>query len=141
MSIVNYLYNINCQLFVNYCQKYQLLIFFSEEPFYGNYSSLDSHTNAVISHNFVCLLFKMASKTVTRSTVEKAIFLWVFTIILYIDLLFHGHFLNFMLRCLMLFYLPYITVSRLCHLSKPRKWVLWISRDGDNQRIFRVLKF
>ena len=89
----------------------------------------------------VCLLIKMAYKTVTRSTLEEAIFLWVFTIILYIDLLFHGHFLNFMLRCLMLFYLPYITVSRLCHLSKPRKWVLRISRDGDNQRIFRVLKF
>ena len=26
------------------------LIFFSEQPFYGNYSTLDSHTNTVISH-------------------------------------------------------------------------------------------
>ena len=25
-------------------------IFFSEQPFYGNYSTLDSHTNTVISH-------------------------------------------------------------------------------------------
>ena len=29
-------------------------------PFYGNYSTLDSHTNTVISHG---LLVKMASKT------------------------------------------------------------------------------
>ena len=45
------------------------LIFFSEHPFYGNYSTLDSHTNTVISCNFsrICLLGKMASKTVTRS--------------------------------------------------------------------------
>ena len=28
-------------------------IFFSEQPFYGNYSTLDSHTNTVISHAFV----------------------------------------------------------------------------------------
>ena len=28
------------------------LIFFSEQPFYGNYSTLDSHTNTVISHAF-----------------------------------------------------------------------------------------
>ena len=26
--------------------------FFSEQPFYGNYSKLDSHTNTVISHVF-----------------------------------------------------------------------------------------
>ena len=26
--------------------------FFSEQPFYGNYSTLDSHTNTVISHAF-----------------------------------------------------------------------------------------
>ena len=26
--------------------------YFSEEPFYGNYSTLDSHTNTVISHAF-----------------------------------------------------------------------------------------
>ena len=26
--------------------------FFSEQPFYGNYSKLDSHTNTVISHAF-----------------------------------------------------------------------------------------
>ena len=26
--------------------------FFSEQPFYGNYSTLDSHTNTVISHTF-----------------------------------------------------------------------------------------
>ena len=29
-----------------------VLIFFSEQPFYGNYSTLDSHTNTVISHTF-----------------------------------------------------------------------------------------
>ena len=28
------------------------LIFFSEQPFYGNYSTLDSNTNTVISHAF-----------------------------------------------------------------------------------------
>ena len=28
------------------------LIFSSEQPFYGNYSTLDSHTNTVISHTF-----------------------------------------------------------------------------------------
>ena len=28
------------------------LIFFSEQPVYGNYSTLDSHTNTVISHAF-----------------------------------------------------------------------------------------
>ena len=28
------------------------LIFFSEQPFYGNYPTLDSHTNNVISHVF-----------------------------------------------------------------------------------------
>ena len=28
------------------------LIFFSEEPFYGNYSTLNSHTNTVIFHAF-----------------------------------------------------------------------------------------
>ena len=28
------------------------LIFFSEQPFYGNYSTLHSHTNTVISHAF-----------------------------------------------------------------------------------------
>ena len=26
--------------------------FFSEQPFYGNFSTLDSHTNTVISHTF-----------------------------------------------------------------------------------------
>ena len=40
----------------------------SEQPFYGNYSILDSHTNTVISHAFA-LFVKMASKTVTRSIV------------------------------------------------------------------------
>ena len=30
----------------------QFLFFFSEPPFYGNYSTLDSHTNTVISHAF-----------------------------------------------------------------------------------------
>jgi len=29
---------------------YKLIIFFSEQPFYGNYSTLDSHANTVISH-------------------------------------------------------------------------------------------
>ena len=28
------------------------LTFFSEQPFYGNYLTLDSHTNTVISHTF-----------------------------------------------------------------------------------------
>ena len=28
------------------------IIFFSKLPFYGNYSTLDSHTNTVISHSF-----------------------------------------------------------------------------------------
>ena len=28
--------------------------FFPENPFYGNYSTLDSHTNTVISHAFAC---------------------------------------------------------------------------------------
>ena len=40
--------------------------FFSEQPFYGNYSTLDSHTNTV-NFSRVCLLVKMASKTVTKS--------------------------------------------------------------------------
>ena len=42
------------------------LIFCSEQLFYGNYWTLDSHTNTVVSW-CVCLLVKMASKTVTRS--------------------------------------------------------------------------
>ena len=33
----------------------------------GNYSTLDFHTNTVVSHTFAYLLVKMASKTVTRS--------------------------------------------------------------------------
>ena len=39
-------------------------IFFSEQPFYGNYSTLDSHTNTNFSR--ACLLVKMASKTVIK---------------------------------------------------------------------------
>ena len=31
------------------------LIFFAEKPFYGNYSTLDSHINTVISHMFTYL--------------------------------------------------------------------------------------
>ena len=31
------------------------IIFFSEQPFYGNYLKLDSHTNTVISHAFAYL--------------------------------------------------------------------------------------
>ena len=46
--------------------------FFSEELFYGNYSTLDSHTNTVISHAFF-LLVKMASKTVTRSITTPSV--------------------------------------------------------------------
>ena len=46
------------------------VIFCSEQPFYGNYSTLDSHTNTVISHAF-CLLVKMASKTATRSSITS----------------------------------------------------------------------
>ena len=39
--------------------------FFSEQQIYRNYSKLDSHTNTNFSR--VCLLVKVASKTVTRS--------------------------------------------------------------------------
>ena len=46
--------------------------FFSEQPFYGNYSTLDSYTrNTVISHAVDGLLVKMASKTVTKSIPAK----------------------------------------------------------------------
>ena len=38
---------------------------FSEAMFYENYLTLDFHTNTVISRR-VCLLVKMASKTVMR---------------------------------------------------------------------------
>ena len=34
--------------------------FFSEQPFYGNYSTLDSHTNTVIFHAFAYV--KMANR-------------------------------------------------------------------------------
>ena len=47
--------------------------FFSEQPFYGNHSTLDSHTNTVVSHAFACLLVKMASKTVTRSIKTRSL--------------------------------------------------------------------
>ena len=40
-------------------------IFFSEQPFCRNYSTLDSHTNTVISRAVVHFV-KMASKTVLR---------------------------------------------------------------------------
>ena len=48
---------------------YKSFFFFSEQPFYRNYSTLASHTNTVISHAFAYYmpLVKMASKTVTRS--------------------------------------------------------------------------
>ena len=46
---------------------------FSEQPFYGNYSTLDSHTNTVVSHAFACLLVKMATKTVTRSIKTRSL--------------------------------------------------------------------
>ena len=45
--------------------RFTIHFFFSEQPFYGNYSTLDSHTNTNFSLG--CLLVKMASKTVTRS--------------------------------------------------------------------------
>ena len=51
---------------------------FSEQPFHGNYSTLDSHTNTVIFLP-VCLLVKMASKTVTRS-VRRTLYWHVFHI-------------------------------------------------------------
>ena len=35
-----------------HCSFSLQLIFFSEQPFYGNYPTLDSHTNTVISHAF-----------------------------------------------------------------------------------------
>ena len=41
--------------------------YFFRQPFYGNYSTLDSHTITVISHAFSYSSRKMASKTVTRS--------------------------------------------------------------------------
>ena len=34
------------------CRFSLQFIFLSEQPFYGNYSTLDSHTNTVISHTF-----------------------------------------------------------------------------------------
>ena len=43
---------------------------FSEVKFYGNYLTSDSYTNTVISRR-VCIPVKMASETVTRSTVES----------------------------------------------------------------------
>ena len=43
------------------------IIFLSEQPFYGNYSSLDSHTNTVIFHAFAYSSTEMASKTVARA--------------------------------------------------------------------------
>ena len=43
------------------------MIFCSEQPFYGNYSTLDSHQYKHCNFSRVCLLVKMASKTVTRS--------------------------------------------------------------------------
>ena len=46
--------------------------FFSEQPFYGNHSTLDSHTNTVVSHAFF-LLVKMATKTVTRSIKTRSL--------------------------------------------------------------------
>ena len=42
------------------------MTFFSEQPFYGNFSTLDSHTKHCNFSND-CLLVKMALKTVTRS--------------------------------------------------------------------------
>ena len=35
-----------------FCSFSLQFIFSSEQPFYGNYSTLDSHTNTVISHSF-----------------------------------------------------------------------------------------
>ena len=46
---------------------------FSEQPFYGNYSTLDSHTNTECGFSRVCLLVKMASKTVTRSIKTRSL--------------------------------------------------------------------
>ena len=44
-------------------------IFFSEQPFYGNYSTLDSHTNTNFAR--VCLLVKMASRSTPLGQVKK----------------------------------------------------------------------
>ena len=68
------------------------LYFFSEQPFYGNYSALAYHTNTVISH--ACLLVKLASKSVTRSI--KATF-GELTFIIYFNNLFTNLFCT---RCL-----------------------------------------
>ena len=46
------------------------LIFFSEQPFYRNYSTLNFHTYKHCNFSRVCLLVKMASKTVTRSIIS-----------------------------------------------------------------------
>ena len=52
--------------------QFTIHFFFSEQPFYGNYSTLDSYTtNTVISHAVDGLLVKMASKTVTKSITAK----------------------------------------------------------------------
>ena len=48
-------------------------IFFSEQSFYGNYSTLDSHAYKYCNFSRVCLLVKMASKTVTRSIVNSLV--------------------------------------------------------------------
>ena len=50
-----------------FCSFSLQVIFFSEQPFYGNHSTLDSHTNTVISHTLAYSSTKMASKTMTRS--------------------------------------------------------------------------
>ena len=39
---------------VFYCLISLQFIFFPEQPFYGYYSTLDSHTNTVISNEFAC---------------------------------------------------------------------------------------
>ena len=61
---------------INYCQKYQLLIFFFRRVVLRKLFEIRfSYKHCNFSN--ICLLIKMASKTVTRSTVEEAIFLWV----------------------------------------------------------------
>ena len=48
-------------------------IHFFRTAVYGNYLTLDTHTNTVISYVF-CLLVKMALKTVTRSIYHTILF-------------------------------------------------------------------
>ena len=53
---------------------YKSYFFQSEQPFYGNYSTSDSHTITDSNFSGVCLLVKMALKTVTRCIQKSAFY-------------------------------------------------------------------